>query len=75
MIVEEEISISEVEVSYLLLSTSECSPLFIDCSKWVSTRGSQICKKRKTCVDIKISNYHRFTGHVTLDNNYHMFQT
>ena len=31
MIVEEEVFISEVEKSYLLLSTSECSPLFIGC--------------------------------------------
>ena len=38
---------------------------------------SQICKKRKTrvIVDIRVSKCHRFTGHDTLDNNYHIFQT
>ena len=74
MIVEEEVFISEVEVSYLLLSTSVRNPLFIDYCRWVSTGCSQVWKKRRTCVDIRISNYHRITELVTLDNNYHMFQ-
>ena len=72
---EEEVFISEVEVPYLLLSTSECSPLFIDCNRWVSTRGNQICKKHRSCVNIRISNYHSITEHVTLDNNDDTFQT
>ena len=73
MIVEEEVLISEVEVSYLLVSTSECSPLFIDYRD--GYLGSQICKKLRTCVDKGVSNYHRITGHFTLDNNDDMFQT
>ena len=49
MIVEEVIFISEVEISYLLLSTSECSLPFIDCNRQVSTEGiykyvKMICK-------------------------------
>ena len=75
MIVEEVLFISEVEVSYLLLSTSECSPPCIDCSRRVSTEGSLICKKCRTRVGIRDSNYHKITEHVTLDNNYHMLQT
>ena len=75
MIVEEEVFISEVKVSYFLFSTCECSPLFIDYTRWVSIGGSQICKKRRTCVDIRVNNYHRVTEHVTLDNNHHMLQT
>ena len=73
MIVEEKVFISEIEVSYLSLSISECSSLFIDC-KMVSTGCIQIWVKRRTCVDIRISNYHRISELVSLDNNYHMFQ-
>ena len=49
--------VEKVEVSYLLMSMNECNPLLIDCSRWVSAGGSQICKK---C---------RITGHVAIVNN------
>ena len=58
-----------------ILFVSDCSSLLIDYVRWVSTGCSRICKKHRTCIDIRVSNYHRITGHITLDKNDDVFQT
>ena len=56
--------VEEVEVSYLLMSMSDCSSLLIDCSGLLSTGGNQICKKCRNTGDVAIVKIMR---HITVN--------